>query len=206
MGRRIPGRSVLCSTNKTAKLPRLSVTRGPPRHSIAPTGGSAGVAPAKRRALSQPAHSNGTPIRLRLCVSLPAGYHRAPQHTLSPQGAGITARLSRQPRNPSFARPRTGVATGARRQWYRPSNGSEVSPAREDISPTSLASNRPILAPKSDGIPWRGNHGVTGAAPMWRPSNGRRRRSPYHCIYKIPARGSSLLTLDRWLPLSPIAN
>lgn len=113
MGRRIPGRSVLCSTNKTAKFPRLSVTRGPPRHSIAPTGGSAGVAPAKRRALSQPAHSNGTPIRLRLCVSLPAGYHRAPQHTLSPQGAGITARLSKQPRNPSFARPRTGVATGA---------------------------------------------------------------------------------------------
>ena len=78
MGRRIPGRSVLCSTNKTAKFPRLSVTRGPPRHSIAPTGGSAGVAPAKRRALSQPAHSNGTPIRLRLCVSLPAGYRSTP--------------------------------------------------------------------------------------------------------------------------------
>lgn len=52
------------------------VTRGPPRHSIAPAGGSAGVGPANAPGwgggLPQPAKVYAQ-IRLCLCVTLPAG-------------------------------------------------------------------------------------------------------------------------------------
>ena len=183
------------------------VTRGPPRHCIAPAGGSAGVAPANAPAGGgYPNPRKSTRKYGYVCVS-PSPQSRGGYRF--PAGGGDHFSIEEQPRNPSFAWPSTGVAVGARREWHRLRSVWRY-------SGLGGALPRPFLGLESPGVrrDWRRGNAATGARThvavfQWRaaiPVPPRLRSCSESCSGAGGGVTSLLTFASVRCPLSPIAN